>query len=61
MWLVDLDELDQLDRRLSAFGHNRRALTTIRARDHLGDPGRSIKANLLAYLDSNGVDLAAAG
>jgi len=57
MWLVDLDELDQLDRRLWAFGHNRRALTTIRARDHLGDPRRSIKANLLAYLDSHGIDL----
>jgi uncharacterized protein len=57
MWLVDLDELDQLDRRLWAFGHNRRALTTIRARDHLGDPRRPIKANLLAYLDAHGIDL----
>ena len=57
MWLVDLDELDQLDRRLWAFGHNRRALTTIRTRDHLGDPRRSIKANVLAYLDAHGVDL----
>jgi uncharacterized protein len=57
MWLVDLDELDQLDRRLWAFGHNRRALTTIRARDHLGDPRRPIKANLLAYLDGHGIDL----
>jgi uncharacterized protein len=57
MWLVDLDELDQLDRRLCAFGHNRRALTTISARDHLGDPRRSIKANLLAYLDAHGIDL----
>jgi uncharacterized protein len=57
MWLVDLDELAELDRRLWAFGHDRRGLTTIRARDHLGDPGRSIKANLLAYLDAHGVDL----
>jgi uncharacterized protein len=58
MWLVDLEELDELDRRLWAFGYDRRGLTTIRARDHLGDPARSIKANLLAYLDANGVDLA---
>ncbi len=57
MWLVDLDELAELDRRLWAFGHDRRALTTIRARDHLGDPSRSIKANLLAYLAEHGVDL----
>jgi hypothetical protein len=58
MWLVDLDELDELDRRLWAFGHNRRGLTTIRARDHLGDPRRTIKQNLLAYLRAQGVDLA---
>jgi DUF1365 family protein len=57
MWLVDLDELDELDRRLWAFGHDRRALTTIRARDHLGDPRRPIAENLHAYLDANGVDL----
>jgi hypothetical protein len=57
MWLVDLDELDELDRRLWAFGHDHRALTTIRARDHLGDPGRTIKRNVLAYLAAHGVDL----
>jgi uncharacterized protein len=58
MWLVDLDELDELDRRLWAFGHDRRGLTTIRARDHLGNPAAPIKHNLLDYLAANGVDLA---
>jgi DUF1365 family protein len=57
MWLVDLDELAELDRRLWAFGHDRRGLTTIRSRDHLGDPRRTIKENLLAYLAARGVDL----
>lgn len=57
MWLVDLDELAELDRRLWAFGHDRRGLTTIRSRDHLGDPGRTIKENLLAYLAAGGIDL----
>ena len=57
MWLVDLDELDELDRRLWAFGSNRRGLTTIRSRDHLGDPRRSIRANLDAYLALHGIDL----
>jgi uncharacterized protein len=57
MWLVDLAELDELDRRLWAFGSNRRALTTIRSRDHLGDPRRSIRANLDAYLALHGIDL----
>jgi hypothetical protein len=58
MWLVDLDELDELDRRLWAFGNDRRGFTTIRARDHLGDPARTIRQNLHAYLAAQGVDLA---
>jgi len=57
MWLVDLDELDALDRRLWAFGSNRRAVTTIRSRDHLGDPRRPIRANVDAYLRLHGIDL----
>jgi DUF1365 family protein len=57
MWHVDLDELGELDRRLWAFGHDRRALTTIRARDHLGDPRRPIRANLERYLSAHGIEL----
>ena len=57
MWHVDLDELDELDRRLWAFGNDRRALTTIRARDHLGDPRRTIRANVERYLSGHGIDL----
>jgi DUF1365 family protein len=57
MWLVDLADLEELDRRLWAFGSNRRALTTIRSRDHLGDPRRSIRENVDAYLRLHGVDL----
>jgi uncharacterized protein len=57
MWLVDLDELAELDRRLWAFGSNRRAITTIRSRDHLGDPRRPIRANVDAYLRLHGIDL----
>jgi DUF1365 family protein len=57
MWLVDLDELAALDRRLWPFGADRRALTTIRSRDHLGDPARSIRENVDAYLNLHGIDL----
>ena len=57
MWHVDLDELAELDRRLWAFGADRRAVTTIRARDHLGDPRRTIRENLDAYLRLHGIDL----
>ena len=57
MWHVDLDELDVLDRRLWAFGNDRRALTTIRSRDHLGDPCRTIRENVDRYLAAHGIDL----
>ena len=57
MWLVDLAELEALDRRLWPFGADRRALTTIRRRDHLGDPSRSIRENVDAYLGLHGIDL----
>lgn len=57
MWLVDLDELAALDRRLWAFGADRRAVTTIRSRDHLGDARRSIRENVEAYLALHGIDL----
>ena len=57
MWMVDLDELDQLSLALPSFGYNRRGLTTIHSRDHLGDPNLSIKTNLINYLGRHGVDL----
>jgi uncharacterized protein len=57
MWLVDLGELEELDTRLWAFGAERWALTTIRSRDHLGDPHRSIRENVDAYLRTHDIDL----
>jgi DUF1365 family protein len=52
--LLDLDELPDLDRRLSLFGVNRAAPIAFHDKDHLGDPGKSVKANLAAFLDKNG-------
>jgi DUF1365 family protein len=49
-WLVDLDDLPRMPRWLRPFAG-------FRAGDHLGDPGRSIKANVVAFLAGNGVDL----
>ena len=49
-WLVDLDGLPTLPRWLRPFAG-------FDARDHLGDPGRSIRQNLDAYLATQGVDL----
>ncbi len=50
LWLVDLDELPRLPRRLAP-------LARFESRDHLGDPDRSIKANLLDWLAGAGVVL----
>ena len=49
-WLVDLDHLPRPGRALGL-------LAGFSARDHLGDPSRSIRANLDHYLATRGVDL----
>ena len=50
MWLVDLDRPPRLPRLFAPLGR-------IRSRDHLGEPGRSIRANLDDFLRGNGVEL----
>ena len=49
-WLVDLDALPQLPAWLRPFAR-------FHARDHLGDPGATIRQNLDAWLAGHGVDL----
>lgn len=49
-WLVDLDDLPVLP-------WWQRPLARFEARDHLGAPDRSIKANVLDFLSSNDIDL----
>ena len=50
LWLVDLDDLPRMPRWLRPFA-------AFRAEDHLGDPGRGIKDNVLAFVRSQGLDL----
>ena len=50
LWLVDLDQLPRPGRRASL-------LAGFCARDHLGDPGRTIRANVDEFLRTRGVDL----
>ena len=50
MWLVDLDRLPRMPAWLRPFAG-------IRSRDHLGDPARSIRANLDSFLALHGIDL----
>jgi DUF1365 family protein len=47
-WLIDLDELPELDRRFRLFGWNRRAITSWHDDDHI---------DIRAYLRDNDVDL----
>lgn len=51
LWLVDLDALPEMPVWLRPFAR-------FEARDHLGDPDRTIRQNLDAYLATQGVDLA---
>ncbi|MFP5023003.1 DUF1365 domain-containing protein [Pseudonocardia phyllosphaerae] len=50
VWLVDLDALPELPRWLRPFAR-------FDAADHLGDPDRSIRENVDAYLAAHGIDL----
>lgn len=50
LWLVDLDALPELPRWLRPFAR-------FEARDHLGDPARTIRENLDTWLGTQGVDL----
>ncbi|MBO2450920.1 DUF1365 domain-containing protein [Actinomadura barringtoniae] len=48
MWLVDLDRLPRLSRVL-------RLLASFRAKDHVGDPGLSLRQNVDRFLDEHGL------
>jgi uncharacterized protein len=50
-WLVDLDHLPR-------FAPGLRLLASFSARDHLGDPARTIRDNLEEFLRTRGIDLA---
>lgn len=53
---LDLDELDELDRRLRLFGHNHRAAATFRDADHLPAPAADVAAEIRAHLRAAGED-----
>ena len=57
-YVLDLDELPELDRRLVLFGYNRANVLSFRDGDHLGDPDRPVKENVTAFLAESGIDLA---
>lgn len=55
--LVDLAELDQLDAKLTRFGHNRRALVSVWDSDHGARDGSPLRPWIDALTAQAGVDL----
>lgn len=55
MFYLDLEELDDLDRRLRLFSRNRFNLYSFRDEDHLRITAGDLRANLIEYLRRNGV------
>lgn len=57
MLLLDLDDLEVLDRRLKLFSLERFNLMSFHADDHADEPGIGVKASVLARLAERGIDL----
>jgi uncharacterized protein len=57
--LLDLDELEVLDRQVRGFGYGRRAVTSFRDTDHFGTQDRPVRDKLAGWLASQGVELPA--
>jgi cyclopropane-fatty-acyl-phospholipid synthase len=58
IYALDLDELADLERTSRLFAHDRRALVSLRAADHFGDPARSLRENVTDVLATHGIALA---
>jgi DUF1365 family protein len=56
--LIDLDELEQLDRCLRFFSHNGFNLTGFDDRDHMGPESKPVREKLECWLRNRGVDYA---
>jgi len=56
-YLLDLDELADLDEQHRLFSYNKPNLVTLHDADHLGDPDTPIRENVAAFLDRHGIAL----
>lgn len=53
---LDLDEIDEVARRIKLFSHNRRNMLSFYDRDHMAAPGRSLRDSMRAHLAAMGMD-----
>jgi hypothetical protein len=54
--LLDLDELEDLDRSIRFFSHNRFNLTSFADRDHMGPDAEPVQRKLERWMSSRGID-----
>ncbi len=54
--LVDLDQLDELDRSVRFFSRNRFNLTSFDDRDHMGPEAEPVRSKLGRWMSSRGID-----
>lgn len=55
VFCLDLDELSEVEKKLTLFSQNRRNLYSLQDRDHLDQGQPSVKENLVSYLRTQGV------
>lgn len=56
-FVLDLDELPELERRLTLFSVNRRNVVTFHDGDHFDDDGRTTKEKVLEFAREGGIEL----
>jgi hypothetical protein len=56
MWHLDLDEVETLHRTLPLFSHNKKNIYSFRDDDHLFIGKPTLRENVVAYLQQNGID-----
>lgn len=57
--MLDLDELESLDRSTRLFGHNRRRVLSFRDRDHMGPTPGTVRSKLAEWFAGHGLTLPA--
>lgn len=55
VFCIDLDEIEELNRKLTFFSYERPNLYSLQKRDHFREDGETLKENVVSYIQSHGV------